>query len=73
MALRGIHIGREGGPLGFRAEHLNVCIREVKRQKYPKPRQWDKLVSVAKLAFREERILLALACTTMVLTPKGVG
>ena len=73
MAVRIIQIGLEGGPLGMRAKHLKVWIKEATWEKDPGTRQWEKVVIVTKLAFQEGCILTELTWSKMVQIPKGGG
>ena len=57
----------------MKAEHLKVWLREETRGKDLEPRQWGKLMIVARLVFQEGRILTALTWTTMMIITKGVG
>ena len=66
-----LRTGRAEVPLGTREENMQVWIRGAAWKQYPDKRQWEKLVSVTKLAFREGCILTSLAWMTMVITPKG--
>ena len=37
----------------MKSEHLNTCLREANREKYPDTEKWDKLVGIMQVAFRD--------------------
>ena len=73
VAVHRLQTGQVGGTFVMRTEHLKVWLRELMQENDPGTRRWDKLVSVAKLAFQEGHILMALSWTTMVLITMGGG
>ena len=56
----------------MRSEHLQGCLREVTRKNDQYTQQRKKLVSLTRLEFQEERLLVSLIWMTMVLLPKSV-
>ena len=48
--------------MGMNVEYLKTWLREETREKDPDTENWDKLVIIMKLEFRDGYILEALAC-----------
>ena len=70
VLVRVLCTGRAGIQSGRRPDHLKDWLREATREKDLDTRQWDKLVSMTKLAFREGCILTELTWMMMLIILK---
>ena len=71
--VRGLQIGRAGGPSGMRSENFKTCLRETTREREPIRTRREAVVSRTKIEFREGHLTEELICTTMILILKGRG
>ena len=72
--MRKLQAVQVGGPSGIKAEHLKTWLQEATREKDPDTENWEQLVSITQVAFREGYIPEEMEWTTMLLITKcGVG
>ena len=72
-AIRGLRNGKAPGPSKVRAEHLKEWVREAYRDVDPYQENWDRVVELIQLCFRERKVPTQMSWSTVVLLPKGNG
>ena len=72
-AVRRLRNGKAPGPSKVRAEKLKEWLFEATRQENPELENWNRVVELVQLCFRERRVPTQLSWSTVVLLPKGGG
>jgi hypothetical protein len=72
-AVRRLRNGKAPGPSKVRAEKLKEWLLEATRQENPDRENWNRVVKLVQLCFKERQVPTQLSWSTVVLLPKGGG
>ena len=72
-AVRRLRNGKAPGPSKVRAEKLKEWLLEATRQENPERENWNRVVKLVQLCFKERQVPTQLSWSTVVLLPKGGG
>ena len=72
-AVMRIRLYHDGGPSGMRAKHLRTWHRAEKQKENPDPGNWQKVVKIIQVDFREGELAAPCAWKTVVMIPKRGG
>ena len=68
-----LRLHRTRGQSGMRAEHLRMWFCVETQEKDPELRNWEKVVAIIQVEFREGELVESCSCQTVVMISKGVG
>ena len=72
-AVRKLRNGKAPGPSKVRAEKLKEWLLEATREENPDRENWNRVVKLVQLCFKERQVPTQLSWSTVVLIPKGGG